>query len=813
MNIEPDHVDIMQDKYANKRRNKQKSMERSEGCHISEEKSPTINESSPYYSPFIVCGHDGPSASANTTVISNASSLSAQMPAFYPSHDQFHSGAAMAAYQSTICPPHHNINSNTSSIGHGDHLYTKNAYATSYQADYNNLNHYAHTNEPAHPTIGPIGLQNKIICPFTVENEWNSNRLYIMVKQISHQITAKVLYEIFLPYGAQEIMLLPSLTTHSVSPKTPLYYPENTTYSVATKEICSLNLSGYVNGPIPDSISDRFNIGFIAYNNESMIQITCLKLANFIPKCQLIPLHIVPCTYADINEYFNIWFMYRLRESGNMMHHTQDKDVHLNYSSQTTKHQKHRNLRNGMSTVPFNKTQEAGTNTQDDIIKYLAQHIITTDNPEVTCKELLEELKSNYDSVESIILLAKILTALPNNWNPNSLLKSILVRSLLSEILIGTSSEGLNPEEMKLIYIKFGIFLGQLFVHDYISGDPYSMALQLLQCELKNTYQIYSIERIIECLHPSKSHSYTEFWNIMTHIATSHESTDIKQLCNQILRHHLKQCHTFLIEGIPFSPPDYPSPLNISPSQLPIIATSITTNPLSKSNPDNKDNVSVYLGNTNKETSSQNESTISSITAISQNPNNISERSIESTIAPNTFSKVKQKGDTYAIRTLYVSKISPNASAKELRNMLDQCGTVEQVRLCAVPNKHTLFGFIQMDTVESAQKVISKFDYMDFDHSFIRFQRAKRAVQGDEWHDAKFNSDGSIHKICQFAMSKKPELSNATVLAWANTAPKTSTASGSHTGSNQSQSSNQRYHSSHNSKQTMPGLNQFTNLM
>eukprot|EP00759_Apiculatamorpha_spiralis_P052323 PhF_6_TR5662/c1_g1_i1/m.8317 len=57
-------------------------------------------------------------------------------------------------------------------------------------------------------------------------------------------------------------------------------------------------------------------------------------------------------------------------------------------------------------------------------------------------------------------------------------------------------------------------------------------------------------------------------------------------------------------------------------------------------------------------------------------------------------------------RTVYVSKVDPALSDKELRQFLDQCGTVSKVRLCGDPTQRSVYGFVEFTAPVAAQRLL-----------------------------------------------------------------------------------------------------------
>ncbi|KAG5475786.1 hypothetical protein CUR178_03499 [Leishmania enriettii] len=106
-------------------------------------------------------------------------------------------------------------------------------------------------------------------------------------------------------------------------------------------------------------------------------------------------------------------------------------------------------------------------------------------------------------------------------------------------------------------------------------------------------------------------------------------------------------------------------------------------------------------------------------------------------------------------RTVYVSHLPGLLPQSMLLELLNAAGPVNKVRICAGTGYCTLFAFVEMRTLEGAQRVMcmNGLQLMGF---AIRVQTARNAVQDVLKEDARFDASGALIQPCLFGMSQAP---------------------------------------------------------
>jgi len=110
-------------------------------------------------------------------------------------------------------------------------------------------------------------------------------------------------------------------------------------------------------------------------------------------------------------------------------------------------------------------------------------------------------------------------------------------------------------------------------------------------------------------------------------------------------------------------------------------------------------------------------------------------------------------------RTVYVSKVDPALSDRELRIFLDSCGTVSKVRLCGDPSQRSVYGFIEFTAPPAAQKLIAHDRHM-VGQNVMRCLPARQPIHD---HSDDDYMPGVKPKQCQFGLTKHNAKRNASL--------------------------------------------------
>ena len=102
-----------------------------------------------------------------------------------------------------------------------------------------------------------------------------------------------------------------------------------------------------------------------------------------------------------------------------------------------------------------------------------------------------------------------------------------------------------------------------------------------------------------------------------------------------------------------------------------------------------------------------------------------------------------------------VTEIATTVTDAETRHALLAAGEVNKIRICAGTGYCTLFAFVEMRTLEGAQRAMcmNGLQLMGF---AIRVQTARNAVQDVVKEDAQFDADGNLLQPCLFGASQAP---------------------------------------------------------
>ncbi|KPA73505.1 hypothetical protein ABB37_09821 [Leptomonas pyrrhocoris] len=298
--------------------------------------------------------------------------------------------------------------------------------------------------------------------------------------------------------------------------------------------------------------------------------------------------------------------------------------------------------------------------------------------------------------------LVSALAGLSTQWAGfvafNEELLKLLLRSLLE-------ANELNPAQS----INCGAVVGNLFMLNMITGDPYYLATRLLQ---RGSQQLAQLEGVCALAHtctPLTTYhiSRAAFWAQVTEMATMAADAETSEVLLGHLRRYTKSA-TPQSAAASLQPAraSLPHPFSTMPCPPPTTSLPHHTQPF------------VPLS------------------------------------APRTFAQHSRQ-DEVKRRTIYVSHLPGLLPQNMLLELLTAAGAVNKIRICAGTGYCTLFAFVEMRTLEGAQRAMSMngLQLMGF---AIRVQTARNAVQDVVKEDAHFDSDGNLLQPCLFGATQAP---------------------------------------------------------
>lgn len=109
----------------------------------------------------------------------------------------------------------------------------------------------------------------------------------------------------------------------------------------------------------------------------------------------------------------------------------------------------------------------------------------------------------------------------------------------------------------------------------------------------------------------------------------------------------------------------------------------------------------------------------------------------------------QQRDQEARARTVYVSRLAPHVPQRSLMEFLSSCGLVNKVRICVQPGFETLYGFVEMASIEGAWALLAK-DRHTLGGVQVRFQEARAPVQDVSASDAVEGPGLSRLRPCTF---------------------------------------------------------------
>lgn len=347
-------------------------------------------------------------------------------------------------------------------------------------------------------------------------------------------------------------------------------------------------------------------------------------------------------------------------------------------------------------------------------------------SPAVMAGEVATEV-----SRASPVVLQRLVAALaevPAQWPGLAAFSEELLKLLMRAVL---EASELNPAPS----INSGVVVGNLFLLQLITGDPYYLATRLLQ---RGGQRLAQLEGVCAIAHtcaaiPVFHISRAGFWAQVTELATTTVDGETRQALLGHLRRYTKASAS--------APPSAAAPLMptttsalANATRAPITPTFSTMpcppltspshlshalQPLQPPQPPQQDSMSM--------------SVLSSQRLFAQPP----------------------RQDEMKRRTIYVSHLPGLLPQSMLLELITAAGPVNKIRICAGTGYCTLFAFIEMRTLEGAQRAMcmNGLQLMGF---AIRVQTARNAVQDIVKEDAQFDAEGNLLQPCLFGASQAP---------------------------------------------------------
>lgn len=308
----------------------------------------------------------------------------------------------------------------------------------------------------------------------------------------------------------------------------------------------------------------------------------------------------------------------------------------------------------------------------------------------------------------SPVVLQRVVAALADlspQWAGFAAFSEELLKLLLRSLL---EANELNPAQS----VNCGVIVGNLFLLGMITGDPYYLATRLLQ---RGGRRLAQLEGVCALSHscaalPSCHISRAAFWAQVAEIASA-ATTDGET--RQTLLAHMRR----------YTKAAAPPPRE--QAFLPIFST--VPGPR---------------------------------TAAPPPPPSLSQHVLPfaEPVAPTPSRRpfVPQPlHDDMKRRTVYISHLPGLLPQSMLLELIAAAGQVNKIRVCAGSGYCTLFAFVEMRTLEGAQRVMcmNGLQLMGFT---IRVETARNTVQDVVREDAQFDANGNLLQPCLFGTSQAP---------------------------------------------------------
>jgi hypothetical protein len=328
----------------------------------------------------------------------------------------------------------------------------------------------------------------------------------------------------------------------------------------------------------------------------------------------------------------------------------------------------------------------------------------------------------------SPVVLQRLVAALadvPAQWSGFAAFNEELLKLLLRTLL---EANELNPAPS----VNCGVVVGNMFLLRMITGDPYYLATRLLQRGSQKLAQLEGVCALAHTCGPLRDYhiSRAGFWAQVTEIAMV--STDAET--RQALLSHLRRYTKSVAPQSGITAAAAPSMQPVRVAFTPTFST-MPCPPAASSQSTFSQPLQPALQ--------------ASTLPFLQQAESLSLPS------PQRLAAQQPRHDEMKRRTIYVSHLPGLLPQSMLLELITAAGPVNKIRICAGTGYCTLFAFVEMRTLEGAQRAMcmNGLQLMGF---VIRVQAARNAVQDVVKEDAQFDAEGNLLQPCLFGASNAP---------------------------------------------------------
>ncbi|CCW61021.1 unnamed protein product [Phytomonas sp. EM1] len=391
-------------------------------------------------------------------------------------------------------------------------------------------------------------------------------------------------------------------------------------------------------------------VGFVGFELPDMVAIAIDKMNGFIPCLQS---HLLSVASVSMERVIAAWA--KSRET------------------------------NTISLRQFAKLSFASDSVQSlmAIIETKSEH----QGIHAVVEEIMGDLRQASPSTRDRILTC--LQELPTSWAKLVEFRNVLLRQLLRCILT-------SHDLFAMQAANSGAVLGALFKTGKLPGDPFLLAVRLLESGIINAAQVDGICAIAHVCHgfpPSASEA--SFWSHLGRMAADvGPHSPVGRALLGHLRHLKRNPQVVMSLPHPYTP--LFGPIDSAES-------SPSSNKLCKE------------------------------------------------AGPSLFSTFKEQRR----KTIYISSLPPTMPQNMLMSMLQQAGPVNKVRVCAGRESGTLFAFVEMCTIEGEFLALECLKNINVMGNWIHVQPARNPIQDKRDDDAIYKDDIMV-RPCTFGSSSMP---------------------------------------------------------
>lgn len=326
-------------------------------------------------------------------------------------------------------------------------------------------------------------------------------------------------------------------------------------------------------------------------------------------------------------------------------------------------------------------------------------------DPVVSAGDVAEEIK-----LASRTILAR-LTAVLKELSVRWASRKAFVEELLKLLLLGLlQEEGRNAAHVT----NCGVAMGSLFAHKVFFGDPFQLAIRVLE---RGVHTVEQVDGLCLMAHLCGELQFpvtkASFWALVGHTAAT---TTNEQLRNALL---------WQLRQLKVTPPSVTRPAG--GSLLPPLPVPLPPAPAPAPAPP-----------------AAAAAAASSTKAAAD-------------LVRNTLPLFRGR-----LRTIYVSHLSPTLPQNVLRQLLEAAGSITKVRVCQATGYATLFAFVEMGTEEAASAAIKLTGTPLHCHT-VRIECARTPIQDEMSEDAIIDEHGAVLRPCGFGRTSSPLAAAVTV--------------------------------------------------